>query len=220
MRGELLKFPEGFAWLLQAYATLLLLFLLNPTLLQASEWEPAEEGASGLHAQCWSLGASVGQVERLNGGLAELAGPDDGVIIIEGIQNDYLTPYTSEEYQVSLNLMNNMTLLQAAYGMRWSTVPFPKVFLRPWIGAYLTLNLLEDHQDVNGGNDEFEGGGVGLAASAGVTMKLSQWAALEAAVKGDQVFMFGQLESGNFFSDAFRMRGAYLRLVYLFQAQE
>jgi len=180
--------------------------------------EDDEDG--NLHVQCWSLGASVGRVESLNGGLAELAGPDDEVIIIEGIQSDYLTPYTSEQYQVSLNFMNNMTLLQASYGMRFSTVPFPKAFLRPWIGAHLTLNLLEDHRDINVDNDEFEGGGIGLAASAGVTMKLSQWAALEAAVRGDQIFMFGQLESGDFFNDAFRMRGVYLRLVYLFQAQE
>ncbi|MCJ7500437.1 hypothetical protein MUP29_09285 [bacterium] len=219
-----MRSPDRKAWQLPDfvafYILLILLLLLSPTPLLASEWEPAEESVSGLHAQCWSLGASVGRVERLNGGLAELAGPDDEVIIIEGIQSDYLTPYTSEQYQVSLNLMNNMTLLQAAYGMRISTVPFPKVFLRPWIGAYLTLNLLEDHRDVNAGNDEFEGGGIGLAASAGVTMKLSQWAALEMAVRGDQIFMLGQLESGDFFSDAFRMRGLYLRLVYLFQTQE
>jgi hypothetical protein len=220
MRGELFKSSGGLAWLLQTHATLLLLLLLNPTPLLASDWEPAEEGASGFHAQCWSLGASLGRIEGLTGSLAELAGPDDGVIILELTQNDYLNPFTSREFQITLNLLNNFKLLQGAFGYRLSTVPFPKAFLRPWVGGYLTFNLLEDDRDVNAGNSEFEGAGVGMAAALGVTMMLSRSLALEAAAKGDQVFTLGWLESGDFFAEEFRMRGVYLRLIYLFQAQE
>ena len=172
-----------------------------------------------LHAQCWSLGASIGQVEGLSGGLAELAGPDDGVIILEATQNSYLTPYTSEELQFSLIFVNEFNLVQAAYGMRWSTVPFPKVFLRPWVGAYLTLNFLEDQREVDpmSEDEQSDGLGVGLAAAAGVTMRLSRSIALEVAVKGDQIFTAGWLDTGDFFADEFRIRGAYLRFLYFFK---
>jgi hypothetical protein len=205
-------FKKELSW---ASIAVVLLLLLMASPLKASSYD--QDGDDDFHVQCWSLGASVGRVERLSGGLGELAGPDDGVIILEGIQNSFLTPYTSEELQISLFLFDNFTILQGAYGRRWSTVPFPKVFLRPWIGAYLTFNLLEDSRDINAGDEEYDGLGVGLAAAAGVTMRLSRSAALEVALRGDQVFMTGWLESGDFFSEAFRMRGGYLRLVYFFQ---
>jgi len=41
--------------------------------------------------------------------------------------------------------------------------------------------------------------------------------ALEAAVKGDQIFSVGRLDSGESFADEFRIRGAYLRLLYFFK---
>jgi hypothetical protein len=216
-----MRSPDRKAWQLLEFVAsyLLLLLLLNPTPLQASEWGLAEESVSGLHAQCWSLGASIGQVEGLSGGLAELAGPDDGVIILEATQNSYLTPYTSEELQFTLIFVNEFNLVQAAYGMRWSTVPFPKVFLRPWVGAYLTLNFLEDQREVDpmSEDEQSDGLGIGLAAAAGVTMRLSRSVALEAAVKGDQIFIAGWLDTGDFFSEEFRIRGAYLRLLYFFK---
>lgn len=192
----------------------LLLLLISSPLL-ASEWQPAEEGAYGLHSQCWTLGGTLGRVDGLSGDLARLAGPDDGVIILEFTQNDYLTPYTSREYLVSLYVLNNFSILQGGIGYRWSTVPFPKTFLRPWVGAYLTFSLLEDDRDISAGNDEYEGAGVGVAASVGVTMKLSRSLALEAAVRGDQIVTLGHLESGDFFQDEFRMHGVLLRFVYL-----
>ena len=180
-------------------------------------WE--EDNDTSLHAQSWTLGASIGHVEGLSGELATLVGPDDGVIILEGIQSNYLTPYTSEELQLSLYVINNFTLVQAAYGMRWSTVPFPKVFLRPWVGAYLTLNFLEDQRNVDpqAEDEQSDGIGIGLAAAAGVTMRLSRSVALEAAVRGDQIFSAGWLDTGDFFTEEFRIRGAYLRLLYFFQ---
>ncbi len=197
-------------------ALFLSLFLtFTASAIAALPWEEGND--TSLHAQCWSFGASIGRVEGLSGALARLAGPDDRAIILEGTQNDYLTPYTSEEFQISVYLLNNFTILQGAYGMRWSTVPFPKVFLRPWVGAYLTLNFLEDDRDINAEDEEFDGIGIGLAASMGVTMRLSRSVALEAAVRGDQVFIFGRLESDDFFSDEFKMRGAYLRLLYFFK---
>ena len=204
--------------LLGASTTAFLLLFLVAAPLRASSWYTGEENTE-LHAQCWSLGASIGHVEGLSGNLAKLAGPNDGVIILEGIQNNYLTPYTSEELQLSLYVLNDFTLLQGAYGRRWSTVPFPKVFLRPWVGAYLTLNLLEDQRDINPQweEDEYDGIGIGLAASVGVTMRLNRSVALEAAFRGDQIFSVGWLETGDFFADQFRIRGAYLRFVYFFK---
>lgn len=180
-------------------------------------WE--EDSDTPLHAQCWSLGASIGHVEGLSGELATLAGPDDGVIILEGTINNYLTPYTSEELQLTLIFVNEFNLAQLAYGRRWSTVPFPKVFLRPWVGAYLTLNFLEDQRDVDplSEAEQADGIGIGLAAAAGVTMRLSRSVALEAAVRGDQIFSAGWLDTGDFFAEEFRIRGAYLRLLYFFQ---
>ena len=206
--------------LLRASASVLLIWLILAFTAPAMAdipWE--EENETTLHAQCWSLGASIGQVEGLSGGLAELAGPDDGVIILEATQNSYLTPYTSEELQFTLIFVNEFNLVQAAYGMRWSTVPFPKVFLRPWVGAYLTLNFLEDQREVDpmSEDEQSDGLGIGLAAAAGVTMRLSRSVALEAAVKGDQIFIAGWLDTGNFFSEEFRIRGAYLRLLYFFK---
>ena len=197
---------------------LLLLLLIKPIPLRASIFDEGDVDVT-LHAQCWSLGASIGQVEGLSGGLAELAGPDDGVIILEATQNSYLTPYTSEELQFSLIFVNEFNLVQAAYGMRWSTVPFPKVFLRPWVGAYLTLNFLEDQREVDpmSEDEQSDGLGIGLAAAAGVTMRLSRSIALEAAVKGDQIFTAGWLDTGDFFADEFRIRGAYLRFLYFFK---
>ena len=115
-----------------------------------------------------------------------------------------------------MNLLENITLLQGACGYRWSTVPFPKAFLRPWVGGYLTFNLLEDERDPALGNDEFEGVGVGVAAALGMTIKFSAPLALEAALKGDRIVTLGRLESGDFFQDEFRIRGAYLRFIYLF----
>ena len=150
----------------------------------------------------------------MSGNLANLAGPDDGVVILEFTQNDYLTPQTSREYLLSLHLLNNFTLLQGAFGYRWSTVPFPKTFLRPWVGAYLTINLLEDDRDVSMGNDEFDGVGVGAAASLGVTMRVSRPLAMEAAVRGDQIVTLGRLEGGDFFRDEFRMHGVFIRIIY------
>jgi len=204
--------------LLGASTTAFFLLFLVAAPLRASSWDMGE-GSTELHAQCWSLGASIGHVEGLSGNLAKLAGPNDGVIILEGIQNNYLTPYTSEELQLSLYVLNDFTLLQGAYGRRWSTVPFPKVFLRPWVGAYLTLNLLEDQRDINPQweEDEYDGIGIGLAASVGVTMRLNRSVALEAAFRGDQIFSVGWLETGDFFADQFRIRGAYLRFVYFFK---
>ena len=198
---------------------LLLIAFAAPALAETLPWEEEEAGITGLHAQCWSLGASIGQVEGLSGGLAELSGPDDGVIILEATQNNYLTPYTSEELQFSLIFVNEFNLVQAAYGMRWSTVPFPKVFLRPWVGAYLTLNFLEDQREVDptSEDEQSDGLGIGLAAAAGVTMRLSDSLALELAVKGDQIFTAGWLDTGEFYNDEFRVRGAYLRFLYFFE---
>lgn len=169
--------------------------------------------------QCWSLGASIGVVEGLTGHLAKIAGPDDEVIILEGSQQNYLTPYTSEELQLALILVNDFNLVQGGYGMRWSTVPFPKTFLRPWVGAYLTLNFLEDHREVEPVTEDkqSDGIGIGIAAAAGVTVRLSRSVALEAAVRGDQIFSTGWLDTGEFFAEEFRVRGAYLRILYFFK---
>jgi hypothetical protein len=196
---------------------LLLLFLFPPSLLHASEWEPAEEGAPDLHSQCWSLGGTIGRVQGLSGNLGRLAGPDDGVIMLEVTQNDYLSPYTSREFQIGLNLFNNFSMLQGAFGYRLSTVPFPKVFIRPWVGAYLTINLLEDTRDYDEENEEYDGTGVGLAAALGVTMRLCRKAALEVAAKGDQIFTLGWLETDEFFAEEFRISGVYIRFIYLFK---
>jgi hypothetical protein len=204
----------------RAAAAIWLIWLILAFTTPAMAELPWEEGNdTSLHAQCWSLGASIGRVEGLNDSLAKLAGPDDGVIILEGTQNSYLTPYKSEELQFTLIFVNDFNLVQAAYGMRWSTVPFPKVFLRPWVGAYLTLNFLEDQREVDpqSEDNQSDGIGFGLAAAAGVTMRLSQSIALEAAVKGDQIFSAGWLDTGDFFTDAFRIRGAYVRFLYFFK---
>ncbi len=207
------RLPSAFA----AVLSLILLLALTSPAIAGLPWE--EEEGSPLHAQCWSLGASIGRVEGLSGDLGKLAGPDDGVIILEGIQSNYLTPYTSEEFQLTLIFVNDLSLVQAAYGMRWSTVPFPKVFLRPWVGAYLTLNFLEDQREVDPMSEEeqADGIGIGLAASVGVTMRLGRSIALEAALRGDQIFASGWLDTGDFFAEEFRVRGAYLRLLYFFK---
>ena len=208
--------------LLRASASVLLIWLILAFTAPAMAdlpWEEEEEKITGLHAQSMSLGASIGQVDGLSEDLSRLAGPDNGVIILEWTQNNYFTPYASEEMQLSLLLVNNFNLLQASYGYRWSTVPFPKTFLRPWVGAYLTLNLLEDlrENDPMSEEEEFDGIGIGLAAALGVTMRLDDSLALEVAVKGDQIFTAGWLDTGNFFSEEFRIRGAYLRLLYFFK---
>ena len=207
--------------LLRAAATFWVIwFILSFNTAATAQTLPWEEGENtSLHTQCWSLGASIGRVEGLDGGLAGLAGPDDGVIILEAIQNSYLDPYKSEELQFTLFFVNDFNLVQAAYGWRWSTVPFPKTFLRPWVGAYLTLNFLEDQReaDPQSEDEQSDGLGLGLAAAAGITMRLSQSLALEAAVKGDQIFSAGWLDTGDFFADEFRIRGAYLRLLYFFK---
>jgi len=200
-------------------AALSLILLLSFTTLAMADLPWEEEEGSSLYAQGWSLGASIGRVEGLSGNLAKLAGPDDGVIILELTQNNYFTPYTSEEKQVTLFLVNEFNLLQASYGFRWSTVPFPKTFLRPWVGAYLTFNLLEDlrENDPLSEEEEFDGAGIGLAAALGVTMRLDNSLALEVALRGDQIFAAGWLDTGDFFSEEFRIRGAYLRLLYFFK---
>lgn len=178
-----------------------------------------EGGEASVHAQCWSLGASAGRVEGLGGDLARLAGPDDGVILLEGGKQNFKTPYTSEELQLTLVFINDFSLLQGGYGMRFSTVPFPKVFLRPWVGAYLTLNLLKDTRglDTYEGNEDYDGIGVGVAAAAGVTMRLTRSLALGMAVRGDRVFTAGWLDTGEYYKDAFGIRGAFLRLQYFFK---
>lgn len=48
-------------------------------------------------------------------------------------------------------------------------------------------------------------------------MRLSRSVAQEAAVRGDQIFSAGWLDTGDFFAEEFRIRGAYLRLLYFFQ---
>jgi hypothetical protein len=210
-----MELPDRTMGLLRTSTAVFVLLLIMATPLCAS---PSDEGdyEGTLHAQCFSLGASIGRIEGLDGGLAKLAGPDDGVIILEGIQSNYLTPYTSEEFQLTLIFVNDFNLIQGAYGRRWSTVPFPKVFLRPWVGAYLTLNFLEDlrENDPLSEEEDSDGIGLGLAAAMGVTMRLGTSVAIEAAFKGDQIFTAGRLDTGEFFSDEFRIRGAYLRLLY------
>jgi hypothetical protein len=171
-----------------------------------------------LHSQCWSMGGGIGNVQGLDDDLAKIAGLDSQVTFIEYTQNFYLDPYVSEEFNGSLNLMNNFSVVQVAVGRRWSTVPFPKVFLRPWVGLYATLNFLEDDRDLSeysGEEDENDGIGVGLATTLGVTMRLSRSLALEVAVKGDYMALFGRLEAGETFADAFMMRGVYLRLLFI-----
>jgi hypothetical protein len=210
-----MKLPDRKMGLLRTSTAVFVLLLIMATPLEASPFDESEEKGT-LHAQCFSLGASIGRVEGLDGGLAKLAGPDDGVIILEGIQSNYLTPYTSEEFQLTLIFVNDFNLIQGAYGRRWSTVPFPKVFLRPWVGAYVTLNLLEDlrENDPLSEEEESNGLGLGLAAAMGVTMRLGTSAAIEVALRGDQIFTAGWLDTGEFFNDEFRIRGAYLRLLY------
>jgi hypothetical protein len=154
-------------------------------------------------------------VEGLSGNLAGLAGPDKRVIVLEFAQSDYLSPYTSREFQITLNLLNDFSIFQGAFGYRFSTVPFPKVFIRPWVGAYATFNLLEDNRDYSAENNESDGMGVGAAAAMGVTMKLSRKAALEVAAKGDQIFTLGWLENEEFFAEEFRIVGVYMRFIYL-----
>jgi len=171
-----------------------------------------------LHSQCWSMGGGVGNVQGLDGDLAKIAGLDNEVTFIEYTQNFYLDPYVSDEFNGSLNLMNNFSVVQAAVGRRWSTAPFPKVFLRPWVGLYATLNFLEDDRNLSvlpEEEDEKDGIGVGLATTLGVTMRLSRSLALEAAAKGDYMALFGRLEAGETFADSFLMRGVYLRLIFI-----
>ena len=171
-----------------------------------------------LHSQCWSMGGGIGNVEGLDGDLAKIAGLDSQATFIEYTQNFYLDPYVSDEFNGSLNLMNNFSVVQAAVGRRWSTVPFPKVFLRPWVGLYATLNFLEDDRDLSEypeEDDENDGIGVGLAATMGVTMRLGHSLALEVAAKGDYMALLGRLEAGETFADAFLMRGVYLRLLFI-----
>ena len=79
-----------------------------------------------LHSQCWSMGGGIGNVEGLDGDLAKIAGLDSQATFIEYTQNFYLDPYVSDEFNGSLNLMNNFSVVQAAVGRRWSTVPFPQ----------------------------------------------------------------------------------------------
>jgi len=212
---EYMNLPDRKMGLLRTSTAVFVLLLIMVAPLAASSFDESGDDGS-FHAQCFSLGASIGKIEGLDGGLAKLAGPDDGVIILEGIQSNYLTPYTSEEFQLTLIFVNDFNLIQGAYGMRWSTVPFPKVFLRPWVGAYLTLNFLEDlrENDPLSEEEDSDGIGLGLAAAIGVTMRLSKFAALELALKGDQLFTAGWLDTGEFFNDEFRIRGAYLRLLY------
>jgi hypothetical protein len=155
-------------------------------------------------------------VEGLSGDLAKLAGLDDGIIVLEATPNEYLTPYTSIEYQLSINLLNNFYIAQGAYGRRWSTVPFPKVFLRPWVGLYVTASFLEDERDlVYQEYEEIDGLGAGLASAAGLSMRLSRTFALELAAKVDTIFLFGQLETGELFGDRFEMYSIYLRLLFI-----
>jgi hypothetical protein len=171
-----------------------------------------------LHSQCWSMGGGIGNVEGLDGHLEKIAGFDNQATFIEYTQNFYLNPFVSDAFNGSLNLMNNFSVMQAAVGRRWSTVPFPKVFLRPWVGLYATLNFLEDDRDLSeysGEEDENDGIGVGLATTLGVTMRLSRSLALEAAAKGDYMALFGRLEAGETFADSFLMRGVYLRLIFI-----
>jgi len=168
------------------------------------------------HSRCASLGVSLGRVEGLSGDLARLAGASDGIIVLEGTLNEYLTPYTSTEYQLSLHLLNNFSIVQGAYGRRWSTVPFPKVLLRPWVGLYVTGNFLEDDRNVVYQEyEEADGLGAGLASAAGLSLRLSRNFALELAVKVDTIFIFGQLETGELFGDRFEMYGIYLRLLLI-----
>ena len=92
------------------------------------------------------------------------------------------------------------------------------MFLRPWVGLYATLNFLEDDRDLSEypeEDDENDGIGVGLAATMGVTMRLGHSLALEVAAKGDYMALFGRLEAGETFADAFLMRGVYLRLLFI-----
>jgi hypothetical protein len=171
-----------------------------------------------LHSQCWSMGGGVGNVRGLDDDLATIAGLDNQVTFIEYTENFYRDPYVSDEFIGSLNLMHNFSVVQVAIGRRWSTVPFPKVFLRPWVGLYATLNLLEDDRDLSdysGEEDEYDGIGVGLATTLGVTMRLSRSLALEVASKGDYMALFGRLEAGENFADSFLMRGVYLRLMFI-----
>jgi hypothetical protein len=168
------------------------------------------------HSRCGSLGVSLGKVDGLSGDLAVLTGSSDGVIVLEWTQNEYLTPYTSIEYQLSLNLLNNFSILQVAYGRRWSTVPFPKVLLRPWVGLYVTGDFLEDDRHaVYQEYEEADGLGAGLAAAVGLSLRVTRTFALELAVKADTIFIFGQLETGELFGDRFEMYGVYLRLMFI-----
>ncbi len=173
-----------------------------------------------LHCETWTMGGGIGNVQGLDGNLAKIAELDNEVAFIEYTQNFYLDPYVSDEFNSSLNLMNNFSIVQVGIGRRWSTVPFPKVFLRPWIGLYGTLNFLEDDRDLSEQPAEeeeevWEGLGVGVATSFGVTMRLSRSVALEVAAKGDMMMLFGRLEEGEIFSDSFQMRGVYLRLMII-----
>jgi hypothetical protein len=144
-----------------------------------------------------------------------------GAIIMEGAWSAYLTPNLSEEYQLNLFFVNDFNMAQLAYGVHYSTVPFPKAFIRPWVGAYATLNFLEDlrvrEYDPNTGENHADGIGLGVAAAAGVTVRLGGSLALEALVRGDEIFTAGWLDTGEFFNDRFGVRGVYFRLLYIFQ---
>jgi hypothetical protein len=171
-----------------------------------------------LHCETWTMGGGIGNVQGLDRSLAKIAELDKKVAFIEYTQNFYLDPYVSDEFNGSLNFMNNFSVMQVAVGRRWSTVPFPKVFLRPWVGLYATLNFLEDDRDLSvysGGEDENDGIGVGFATTLGMTMRLGHSLALEVAAKGDYMALFGRLEAGETFADAFMMRGVYLRLLFI-----
>lgn len=180
-----------------------------------------EDGEIKLHAECVTLGASIGRVEGLTRSLDDLAGPDNGAIILEGTWSAYLTPYLSEEYQLNLFFVNDFNMAQFAYGIHYSTVPFPKAFIRPWVGAYATLNLLEDlrvrEYDPDTGVNEADGIGLGVAAAVGVTVRLDESLALEGFIRGDEIFTAGWLDTGEFFNDRFGVRGVYIRLLYIFQ---
>jgi hypothetical protein len=96
---------------------------------------------------------------------------------------------------------------------------FPKTFLTPWAGLYLSANFLDDTRNNPEGEEpveDWDGIGVGLAAGAGITFRLGKEMMVQLSARRNEFGAVANMDSSGLTSD--RMNTTEFSLVFIILA--
>jgi len=133
------------------------------------------------------VGSQLGKIVR---------GDREAPGIVFGYSEKFDSHYSLDAY-LSFTRMGDLILGNLLAGVKYDFSPFPKTFITPWGGLYLSLNYLDDRSDLEPGESQGEnwnGLGLGAAAAVGLSMRLGGDFILQASARKNRFGALALLE--------------------------